>query len=64
MVRINGKNIDTVDMTFAEYLESQGYSLTRIAVEVNGQILKKQDYSVTRIKDGDVIEIVGFVGGG
>lgn len=64
MVRINGKNIDAIDMTFAEYLESQGYSLTRIAVEVNGQILKKQDYAVTRIKDGDVIEIVGFVGGG
>ena len=63
MTRINGKNTDISDITFAEYLEREGYSL-RIAVEVNGEILKKQDYSATKIKDGDVIEIVGFVGGG
>ncbi len=64
MTRINGKNTDISDITFAEYLEREGYSLKRIAVEVNGEILKKQDYSATKIKDGDVIEIVGFVWGG
>lgn len=64
MTRINGKNTDISDITFAEYLEREGYPLKRIAVEVNGEILKKQDYSATKIKDGDVIEIVGFVGGG
>ena len=45
MTRINGKNTDISDITFAEYLEREGYSLKRIAVEVNGEILKKQDYS-------------------
>ena len=46
------------------YIESAGYQKSRIVVELNQAVLPKAEYECTRIKDGDVIEIVGFVGGG
>ena len=36
----------------------------RIAVELNEEILPKANYAATVLKDGDVVEIVNFVGGG
>jgi sulfur carrier protein len=33
-------------------------------VEVNGEILTKEDHQETRLSDRDKIEIVHFVGGG
>jgi sulfur carrier protein len=36
----------------------------RIAVEVNRDILPAAEYAGRRIRDGDAIEIVHFVGGG
>ena len=36
----------------------------RIAVEKNGKIVKKDEYTETKIEDNDKIEIVHFVGGG
>lgn len=36
----------------------------RIAVERNGEIVKKNDYISTILKEGDELEVVRFVGGG
>ena len=47
-----------------DYLLSEGYVLSHIAVERNEVIVSKKDYADTRIQDGDVIEIVQFMGGG
>ena len=38
--------------------------MKRIAVELNGDILPKYEYSDTMLKDGDRLEVVTFVGGG
>lgn len=64
MVRINGENLDVGGTSVAEYLNSAGYDLTRVAVELNGDIVPKVQYADTIFKDGDSAEIVSFVGGG
>ena len=64
MVRINGENLDVVGKSVAEYLNSTGYDLMRVAVELNGDIVPKAQYSETVFKDGDNVEVVSFVGGG
>lgn len=51
-------------MSISEYLAANGYKETRVAVEINGEILGKDKYSSTVIAPEDVIEIVSFVGGG
>ena len=36
----------------------------RVAVELNREVVRKNDWDVTIVKDDDRIEIVHFVGGG
>jgi sulfur carrier protein len=36
----------------------------RVAVEVNMSVIKKSDYGIHTLNDGDKVEIVNFVGGG
>ena len=64
MVKINGTELDAAGKTVAQYLETTDYNRSRIAVERNGEIVPKSEYNSTLLKDGDVIEVVSFVGGG
>lgn len=64
MIRINGVDIDKIEISLMQYLEENSISTQRIAVELNEEILPKSNYAATVLKDGDVVEIVNFVGGG
>lgn len=64
MIKVNGKEIDSSGITLSEYLAGTEYEPARIAVEKNGEIVSKSQYDKTVLQDGDVIEIVSFVGGG
>ncbi len=64
MVTINGETSDAGGKTLADYLAEAGYEQNRIAVERNGEIVPKASYGETRLQDGDVVEVVNFVGGG
>ena len=64
MVTINGEKTSANGKTVAEYLAAAGYDPARVAVERNGDIVPKAQYSATTLADGDVVEIVRFVGGG
>ncbi len=64
MVKVNGNNLEIAGRTLIEYLATTDYDTKRIAVERNGGIVSKSQYSETVLCDGDVIEIVSFVGGG
>lgn len=64
MVKINGAKIDAAGKTLAQYLQTANYAQKRIAVEKNGEIVPRAQYSKTLLCDGDAIEIVCFVGGG
>ncbi len=64
MVKVNGTDLEVTGKTLTEYLATTDYDPKRIAVERNGDIVFKSQYSETVLCDGDVIEIVSFVGGG
>ena len=51
-------------MTVTELLERLKIRPEGVAVEVNLEIVKKQDYLKRKLKEGDSVEIVNFVGGG
>lgn len=63
MITLNGQESENY-ATLNELLEKNGYRREIIAVEINGVIIKKDDYDKININDGDVIEIVHFMGGG
>ena len=64
MVLINGKNTAADGKTLGQYLEEANFNPQTIAVELNEDILPKSQYDKTVLKDGDVLEVVSFVGGG
>ena len=64
MVTINGEEKNAAGKTVSEYLEEAGYQANRVVVERNLEILPRGDYPRAVLKDGDILEIVGFVGGG
>ena len=64
MIRINGEELNVAGENVADYLTESGYDIKRVAVELNGDILPKSQYSDKLLKDGDCVEIVSFVGGG
>jgi sulfur carrier protein len=41
-----------------------GLRARRIAVEINLDVLARDDYERRALRDGDVVEIVHFIGGG
>ncbi len=64
MVKINGIEKDAAGMTISQYLKTTDYDLKFIAVECNEEIVPKSQFDKKVIQNGDVIEVVSFVGGG
>ncbi len=64
-IKLNGKEYELErEMTVSDLLKKLDIHPQSVAVEVNLNIIKKQYYDKTVIKDGDQVEIVSFVGGG
>ena len=51
-------------ISLAELLAAKGYASSKVAVELNGRIVSRNEYASTILQDEDVLEIVCFVGGG
>ncbi len=65
MIKVNGEAVNGMDgVTVSELLSGRGYKTVFIAVELNGAVVKKDEYADCVLKDGDTVEIVNFVGGG
>ncbi len=61
---VNGKDID-FNMTNVQHLiELYNLKPKGVVVERNGEIVKRENFELEELKEGDVIEIVRFVGGG
>ncbi|MDR0198932.1 MAG: sulfur carrier protein ThiS [Methanomassiliicoccaceae archaeon] len=64
-MRVNGKDIGTVSpTTVTELIRRNGLREDRVAVELNGKVVPRSEYSTIILKNNDSVEIVGFVGGG
>ena len=64
MVRVNGQEIDAAGKNIEEMLLEQGFEKGRVAVERNEEIVSKATNKEVILSDGDVVEVVSFVGGG
>lgn len=65
MIKVNGVSLEGVDgLTLESYLLKEGYTISRVASELNGSIVSKSLYKEIILKDGDSLEVVSFVGGG
>ncbi|MDA8888635.1 sulfur carrier protein ThiS [Hellea sp.] len=63
---MNGHRYDNLedDMTMSELLDYLKLPAKKIAIERNREIISKSTYNTVRLNDGDIMEIIHFIGGG
>jgi thiazole synthase len=61
---VNGEPRRSVAVTVAELVNEIGLKPEKVAVELNGTIVPRSTLADAPLNDGDVLEIVHFVGGG
>ena len=64
LVYINGCEQAANGKSIVDIINEMNIDIRTIAVELNEEIVSKGDYDSTTLKDGDVLEVVSFVGGG
>ena len=63
-LRINGKTKSFDEMSLHDIVSAMKLDPSRVAVEMNGNIIPRSEFKDTFPKNGDSLEIVHFVGGG
>ena len=64
-MKLNGEKIEFREgITVSELVAEMGCSEAMVAVELNLDILPRDSFSSTVLKENDCIEVVRFVGGG
>ena len=61
---LNGETKEINSPSLAELLQTLNLNPEKIVVECNGQIISRDQYNNTILKDNDRLELVQFVGGG
>lgn len=64
-IQVNGEGrTASADVTIADLLRELDIRPDRVAVEVNLEIVDRQEFDRRSLREGDCIEIISFIGGG
>jgi thiamine biosynthesis protein ThiS len=64
-LRVNGKpRASREGLTVTALLGDLKIHPQRVAVQLNGEILRREQFSEVVLKDGDAVEIITFMAGG
>jgi len=64
-IQLNGKKVDIKsNYSLSDLLKKYKLANKKIAIELNGTIIPKNNYNKKYLKNNDKLEIVHFIGGG
>ncbi len=64
-MKINGKHYKfTENSTISEILDDLNVNKEKVVVEVNLNIISREEYDSFTVKENDFLEVLSFVGGG
>ena len=64
-IYLNGEAREFLDeLTIDSLISALSLEPTRVAIELNRNVVRRSDWSATMLHDEDRVEIVHFVGGG
>ncbi len=64
-IQVNGEQRDCqADASVGDLLRELAIKSERVAVELNLEILDRKEFDQRRLKQGDRVEILSFIGGG
>ncbi|MBZ4654099.1 MAG: thiamine biosynthesis protein ThiS [Peptococcaceae bacterium] len=64
-IRVNG-SLETIpfSLSIKEYLLNKGLKPESVVIELNGQVVKREQWERIVLKENDELEVLRFVGGG
>ena len=64
-IQVNGAERQlAVESSLRDLLNSLSLPHDRVAIELNGVVIRRAEWSLAILNEGDKVEIVHFVGGG
>lgn len=63
-IRINGREERCKSCSIAELVAGRGLTAGSLIVEHNGRIIRQDNWAQVMLSQGDVLEMLNFVGGG
>lgn len=63
-ISLNGKTIECRHSTLMALVLENGYDPASLVAEVNLEVIRQEKWESYRLKDGDAVELLSFVGGG
>ncbi len=64
-MKLNGQIVNLKsEVSLLDFLQQSNYDISKIAVELNGDIVPKTNYINIVLHEDDALEVVSFVGGG
>jgi len=64
-INLNGKKrLISSKMSLKSLLNNNKIPINKVAIEINKEIINKKKISKIKLKNGDKVEIVHFIGGG
>jgi sulfur carrier protein len=64
VIRVNGAPSEHVDESVADLVERLGIAARGVAVALDGDVVRRSEWSTTDVPDGASVEIVTAVAGG
>ena len=64
-IKLNGKlSIINDNLSLSSFLKQLKIPLKKVAIELNQEIIDKNNLNKIKLKKSDIIEVVHFIGGG
>ena len=64
-MKVNGKEFEfTEGMTVDSLIDILKLNKDKLVIEIDGQIIPKEDFFKTNLKESNIVEVISFVGGG
>jgi thiamine biosynthesis protein ThiS len=64
-ILINGETKElSSELNLSDLLKYFSLPLERVAIELNKKVVRKKDWEIVKIVEGDKLEVIHFVGGG
>ncbi len=65
MITVNGEGLEwRQGMTIADILRARNYIFRMIAVQVNGELVKRMSYDKVVVPDGADVQVIHMMSGG
>lgn len=58
------EELEQSSLTVEQLLSLKNFSFKMLIVKINGRLIKKEDYPVAKIQDGDKVMVLHLISGG